>query len=167
MSILLKMNNIPGQLYGLPLRSACWEVKERSLVPWTTHLVSCFTAAPGFLRLLIQCVQQFTTVPHALMQMCYSDDIVRTMPPRRPFALHPTVHEEVLAAGTRRNNLLSQCRAAACTFMELQALCSRRPSLLCGLRAGWHSLALLRGSLGKQSWKGTSKWTHPWMLCSA
>lgn len=152
--------------FSLLVRSVCWEV-ESSSVPWTIHFVLRFTAAPGFLRLLIQCVQQFTTVPHALMQMCYSDDTVRTMPPKRPLALHPTVHEEVLAAGTRRNNLLSQCPAAACIFMELQALCSHKPSLLCGLRAGWHSLALLRASLEKQSWKGTTKWTHPSMLCWA
>lgn len=117
-----------------------------------------FTAAPGFLWLFVHCVQQFTTVTDALMQMCYSGNTVRKVPSRSPLALHPSVHEEILAAGTRRNHLLSCHRA--CTgvsqprstcLWEIQALSWHSPVLvsICwpACKLGWHWLALLGAAL--------------------
>lgn len=95
------------------------------------------------------------------MQMCYSGNIVRKVPPRSPLALHPSVHEEVLAAGTRRNHLLSQGRAGTgislprsiclCGVPEIQAQSWRSPVHvpICwpACKLDWHLLALLGAAL--------------------
>lgn len=122
-----------------------------------THLWVFFTAAPGFLWLFVCCVQQFTTVTDAPMQMCYSGNIVRKVPSGSPLALHPSVPEEVLAAGTRRNHLLSHHRTGTgfslpgsiclCGVPEIQAQSWRSPVhvSICwpACKLGWHLLAFL------------------------
>lgn len=147
----------------------------------------CFAAVPGFLRLVVHRVQQLTAVAHALVQMCYSGDVVRKMPPRRPLTLHPHVHEEVLAAGARGDNLL-KCSRAGCAHQPASSqICtplrgagapgSHRPSLLYGLgpASSWAGIYGPFQSCSPQSRVGRQSWSSPlqtntglcvWMLCS-
>lgn len=170
--------------YLVLLRAACGQGKGRKgKQPYCPKTCLCFfTAAPGFLWLFVHCVQQFTTVAHAFVQMCYSGDIVGKVPPRSPLALHPPIHEEVLAAGTRRNNLLSHTSASLpgsarlCGVLEIQAqlkLGSDLPALLqaavlpCTKELQLQAVGCTGGGRAGKTPPPNKHRVHTSMLCSA